>query len=192
MLKIIFFNETHDFVHISILSQDKFLVRFDLRSISSATPVFALHLQVVCRHSDPRLCVPAYKPLAYMLVYFLFFDWPTNWRPALTWACGTRFLRKSGMDEKVKCTSPFALKAAGCPIFRPYAVRMHYGTLLCCYEREKNNWSQKKYIYRTKPFFSTARVEKLFKKIYYRMFDKHSLIPVCMLNYNYLHIVSKK
>lgn len=42
-----------------LLSQDKFLVQVDLRLVSSATPVFALHLQVVCRHSDPRLCVLA-------------------------------------------------------------------------------------------------------------------------------------
>lgn len=62
--------------------------RFDLNPISSATPVFSLHLQRERAYtrtwcdspSLPRLCVSAYEPLAYTstLVYFLFFDRPAG------------------------------------------------------------------------------------------------------------------
>lgn len=149
-----------------LLPRDKFLVWSDLRSISSATPVFALHLWVVCRHDDLRLCVLGCIRVA-RLYTSLLSVFRLAGRPALTWACGTRFLRKSCMDEKVKCTSLFALKAAGCPIFRPSSPH----TLQCYFvptsAKNVNRIETEKYT--TSHFPILYELNKLFKLVTERL-----------------------
>lgn len=89
-----------------------------------------LHLPVTCRRGDPRLCaLTCIRARVYTLVYFLFFDW----LGLLCELVGQDFYESPRMDEKVKCTSPFALEA--CPIFRPYALRRTLLRSCCCRER---------------------------------------------------------
>lgn len=76
--------------------------------------------------------LPAYMPLSRPRIHASLLS-VFRLAGALTWACGTGFLRKSRMDEKVKCTSLFALEA--CPIFRPYALRRTLLRSCCCRER---------------------------------------------------------
>lgn len=70
------------------------VVRFDLKPISFATPVFALHLQLCMRAwCDPRLCALTCIRAARrytLVVYFLFFDCAAG-------ATGDRLLRASSL-----------------------------------------------------------------------------------------------
>jgi len=108
--------------YIFILSQDKFLVsiRSKVDFISHARFRFApaSYMQTQWPMSMCT-CIQATRLYASLLSVFRL----ANQLPALLRELvGQDFLRKSGVDEKVKCTSPFALKAGGCPIFRPYAT----------------------------------------------------------------------
>lgn len=126
------------FIFLYILSQGKFFFRFGLRSILSATPVFALHLREL--YADMVTCIYvyllAYEPLACMLVYFLFFDWPRPTGGSYVSLWDKIFTKvPHGRESKVY----LAVRPQGSWLPHFPTLCASYVALLCCCEREKNN-----------------------------------------------------
>lgn len=114
---------------------------FDLRSISSATPVFALHLWVVCGHDDPRLCVLGCIRVARLCTSLL-----SVFRLAGRQTVGSYV----SLWNKIFTKVPHGRESKVHLVVRPQGSWLSYFPtfcasyiammLLCRYEREKHNW----------------------------------------------------